>query len=203
MINRKIVISEPITDQLAERVIDQLLAISDYDEQMSVVKTYEAEPIEMFINSGGGSAHAGFAIISAMELCSTPIVTYGIGLVASMALAIFVAGDVRIAHRFTRFMFHSVAYGEDGTIQDHIDSLKEVGVIQEMYVGLMLENTQFPKELMIDICEKKQNYFFSGKKAVKYGVAHEVMLKPEQKIQSVSEEEYAEIMKQLEEQMNK
>ena len=92
-INRKIIISEPITDDLAGNVIAQILAINDFDEQMSVLNTYTPEPIEMFINSGGGSATAGNAIISAMELSETPIVTYGVGIVASMALGIFISGE--------------------------------------------------------------------------------------------------------------
>lgn len=198
VLNRKIIISEHITDQLADRVIEHLLVISDYDDKMaSELQNYSPEPIEIFINSGGGSATAGFAIISAMEMCSTPIVTYGMGIVASMALAIFVAGDIRIAHRFCRFMFHQVQYGEEGTLQDHMDSVKEVSVIQEMYIGLMTENTEFPVELMTEICEKKKNYFFSGNKAVKYGVAHEVMLKPEPKIKGITESEFEQLVKEV------
>jgi ATP-dependent Clp protease protease subunit len=202
-INRKIVISQPITDRLADEVIAQILAINDFDAQMSVVSTYQAEPIEMFINSGGGSASAGFAIIGAMEMCDTPIITYGLGIIASMALGIFVAGDVRIAHRYARFMYHSVAYGEEGFIQDHIDGLKEVKVVQEMYNNLFIERTKFSPEMMKEITEKKKNFFFSGKKAKQFGIADEVMLKPEKKIQSVTEEEFEALMKEIEAETNK
>ena len=203
-INRKIVISQPITDRLAGEVIDMILAINDYDAQMSAVLTsYEIEPIEMFINSGGGSASAGFAIIGAMEMSETPIVTYGMGIIASMALGIFTAGDVRIAHRYARFMFHSVAYGEEGFIQDHIDGLKEVKTIQNMYNNIFAERSKFPTEMITDILERKKNYFFSGKKAVKYGIADDVMKKPEPKIEMVSEDEYQKLMAELEEEINK
>jgi ATP-dependent Clp protease protease subunit len=198
-INRKIVISQPITDHLAGDVIAQILEINDYDAEMAgVLANYEVKPIEMFINSGGGSASAGFAIIGAMELSDTPIVTYGFGMVASMALGIFVAGDIRMAHRFTRFMFHSVAYGNEGHIQDHIDGIKEVKVVQKMYNSLFKDRTKFPPELITEIIERKKDYFFSGKKAVDYGVADDLMLKPEQKIQLVSEEEAMAIMAEVE-----
>ncbi|MER2006523.1 MAG: ATP-dependent Clp protease proteolytic subunit [Psychrobacillus sp.] len=200
MINRKIVISQPITDRLAGDVIDHIMAINDFDQQMSVISTYQREPIEMFINSGGGSATAGFAIIGAMEMSETPIVTYGIGIVASMALGIFVTGDVRIANRFCRFMYHSVAYGEEGFIQDHIDGLKEVGIVQDMYNSLFLDRTKFTPEMMREITEKKQNFFFSGKKAVKFGIADDVMKKPEKSFDMVTEEEYKSLMEELEKQ---
>jgi ATP-dependent Clp protease protease subunit len=200
LVNRKIIISQPISDVLAESVIEQIIAINDYDEAMvSALNNYVPEPIEMFINSGGGSATAGFAIIGAMEMCSTPIVTYGIGIIASMALGIFVAGDVRIAHRFARFMYHGVQYGEEGFLQDHIDGLAEVGTIQEMYNSLFLDKTKFTKELMAEISEKKKNFFFSGKKAVKFGIADEVIKKPEPKFETVTEEEFQALMKEMEE----
>lgn len=201
MFSRKIIISQPITDQLAGEVVDLLLAISDYDSHMAgTLVGYEPKPIEMFINSGGGSVSAGFAIIGAMEMCDTPIVTYGMGIVASMALAIFTAGDVRIAHRYCRFMFHSVAYGEEGFLQDHIDGIKEVKVIQGMYNSIFKDKTKFPPEKITEILKLKKNFFFSGKKAVEFGVADDVMKKPEPKIEMVSQEEYEAILKELEEQ---
>lgn len=201
MLSRKIVISQPISERLAGEVTDILLAINDYDEFMTNNAVgYSPKPIEMFINSGGGSASAGFAIISAMEMCETPIITYGMGIVASMALGIFVTGDIRIASRLCRFMFHSVAYGQDGYIQDHIDSLKEVEVLQQMYNNLFAERTKFTTEITNEIIEKKKNFFFSGKKAVKLGVADEVMKKPEPKIKTVTQEEYEAIMNELQEQ---
>jgi ATP-dependent Clp protease protease subunit len=203
-INRKIIISQPITDRLAGDVIDHILAINDYDEAMSGALTnYQIEPIEMFINSGGGSASAGFAIIGAMEMSETPIIAYGMGIVASMALGIFASADVRIAHRNCRFMFHSVAYGEEGFIQDHIDGLKEVKVVQKMYNSIFEDRTKFPSEMITKILKEKKNYFFSGKKAVEFGVADDVMKKPDPKIEMVSEEDYKAIMEQIEAEIEK
>jgi ATP-dependent Clp protease protease subunit len=197
MIDRKILISQPIDEQVAERVIAQILAINDFDEQMSVVSTYKPGPIEMFINSGGGSASDGFAIIGAMEMSQTPIITYGLGIVASMALGIFMKGDVRIAHRYARMMYHSVAYGVGGFIKDHEDAREESDILQRMYDDLF-KDTGITPEMMADIREKKSNFFFSGKEAVKLGVATDVILKPEPRIKQVSEEEFAEIQKTLE-----
>jgi ATP-dependent Clp protease, protease subunit len=197
MLSRKIVISSPINEQVAEQVISHIMAINDVDAQMSVVSTYQPEPIEMFINSGGGSATDGFAIIGAMEMSETPIITYGLGIVASMALGIFVAGDVRIAHRYTRFMYHSVSYGAMGNIKDHEEGHKEADYLQRMYNDLFKDTGISPAQMQ-DIRERKTDFFFSGKEAVKLGVADEVMLKPEKKIQMVTEEEFANLQKELE-----
>jgi ATP-dependent Clp protease protease subunit len=47
----------------------------------------------MVINSPGGSCPAGFSIIDIMEWSRIPIYTTGIGMIASMALLIFMSGE--------------------------------------------------------------------------------------------------------------
>lgn len=199
-INRKIIISEPITDELAGSVIEQIIAINDFDSQMSQIQVgYESQPIEMFINSGGGSATAGNAIIMAMEMSDTPIITYGLGIIASMALAIFISGDIRIATRLSRFMYHSVAYGTDGFIKDHEMQLKEANILQEMYNSLFLEKTKISEKMMERIRNEKKNFFFSAKKALKLGIADDLIQKPEKKFDFISLEEQEMIEKELNE----
>lgn len=186
ILSRKIIISSPINEDVAREVISQIMEINDFDERMSVVSTYQPEPIEMFINSGGGNVTDGFAIIGAMEMSETPIITYGLGIVASMALGIFVKGDYRIAHRYTRFMWHTVAYGAIGYIKDHEDAQKESNIMQKMYNNLFKE-TNITKEMMEEIREKKTDFFFSGKEAVDLKVADQVLLKPEKKFKIETE----------------
>lgn len=179
--SRQIVISTHIDEVLAKEIIEHITAISDLDDaREEALKNYDREPIEIFINSGGGSVTDGFAIIGAMEMCNTPIVTYAMGLVASMALAIFVAGDVRIAHRHCRLMYHGISYGMLGHITDHEQQMKEADLLQRMYNSLMLERTQFPKEKMDEIRSMKYDYYFSAKEAKKLGVAHDFIKKPQQ-----------------------
>lgn len=202
-INRKIIISEPITDDLAEKVISHLTAINDYDEYMnSILRDYNPKPIEMFINSGGGSATAGNAIITVMELSETPIITYGVGIVASMALAIFASGDVRIASRFCRFMYHAVSYGAEGHITDHEDMHREANILQEMYDSIFIDRTKMTPEQMTNIRKSKKDFFFSGKRAVVLGVADDILEKPERKFEIVTEEEIEAINKVVDKEFN-
>lgn len=198
-LDRKIIISQPIDENVASQVIQHILAINDFDKQMSVVTTYQAEPIEMYINSGGGSATDGFAIIGAMEMSETPIITYGLGMVASISLGIFIKGDYRISSRFTRFMYHSVAYGSGGHIKDHEDALKESDIIQRMYNSLF-KDTGITKEMMKVARDKKEDLFFSPTKAKEFSIVDEVMEKPEKKIMTIddmTEEELLAVQEQL------
>ena len=182
-LNRKIVISCEISQELAEMVITRILEINEYDSRAEhALKEYEREPIEIYINSGGGSATDGFAIISAMEMSDTPIITYGIGIIASMALAIFLAGDLRIASRYSRFMYHAVSYGMIGHITDHEEAHKESNVLQEMYDSLVLERTNIPYSRLKQVRREKKDAFFSAEKAKELGVVHEVFLREPAKV---------------------
>jgi len=49
--------------------------------------------VQMVINSPGGTCTAGFSIIDIMEWSNIPIYTTGIGIIASMGLLIFMAGE--------------------------------------------------------------------------------------------------------------
>ena len=177
-ISRQIFINDAIDKEVADEVISKLITISDNDGKMAMaLKDYVSEPIEIFINSPGGYATDGFAIIGAMEMCETPIVTYGLGQVASMALGIFVAGDYRFAHRYTRFMYHPVSYGTLGKIKDHEDAFKENSITQDMYDDLF-KGTKINEKMMLEIKNNKSDYFFSAKEAVSLKVADEIILKP-------------------------
>ena len=117
---------------------------------------------------------------------------------ASMALAIFISGDIRIASRLGRFMYHSVSYGAEGNIKDHEDSMREANILQDYYNEIFLDKTKFTKKMMARIREKKKDFFFSGDKAVKLGVADDILAKPEKKFALLSEEEVAQLEKELE-----
>lgn len=177
--SRKIFISAPIDNEVALEVMKAISDINEYDNSMSVVSTYEADPIEIYINSGGGGAEDGFAIIGAMEMSETPIVGIAMGEVCSIALGILVMADVRLCTRHTRFMYHSVAYGFGGNVAIHEARLKEANIIQSMYDSLFYEKTKLPRDIMQDCVENAKDFFFSSKQALEYGVVEKIIPKPE------------------------
>lgn len=198
-VSRHITISSEINEHMAREFISQLNEINQTDlERKLTIINYKPQPIQVYINSGGGSVTDGFAIISAMEMSETPIITYGMGLVASMALAIFVAGDIRVASRFTRFMYHSISYGMMGHITEHEEMREEADVLQRMYDALMFEKTSLTKDQLKKIREMKENFYFGAVKAKKQGIADEIIDKPDKRIELPTEEDMERVLTQLE-----
>lgn len=196
--SRHIVVSDEINERTALEIMTRITEINQIDlERRLTLKDYKSPPIHMYINSGGGSVSDGFAIIGAMEYSETPIITYAMGTVASMALAIFVAGDIRIATRFTRFMYHSISYGIMGHITEHEEMREEADLMQKMYDALILEETNITKQKIEEIRKSKVNFYFGAVKAKKLGFVDEVIDKPDKRIELPTEEELETMYNQL------
>jgi ATP-dependent Clp protease protease subunit len=71
---RIVFVGTPISDQVANLVVAQLLFLNREDPD---------KEIQMFINSPGGQIYAGLAIYDTMQQVSAPISTVAVGFTAS------------------------------------------------------------------------------------------------------------------------
>ncbi|QPK89702.1 ATP-dependent Clp protease proteolytic subunit [Bacillus velezensis] len=172
--SRKIIFTGEIDNTVAEYIIQHIEAFNDADAGKPIS---ERDPIELIITSEGGCVSSGFAIVDTMEGSKTPIITHARGIVASMALGIFVAGNHRKTGRHTRFMYHSVNYGMDGTLLSHKRQILEVDKMQEMYDKLIIERSGLTLEELDEIKNSEKNHFFSALEAKKYGVVDEIVVR--------------------------
>lgn len=74
------------------------------------------EPITLLINSDGGDASVGWAIIDVMNFIRLPVHTVALGYCCSMAADIFVNGDHRVIGEHATLMIHPHS---SGAIGDH------------------------------------------------------------------------------------
>ena len=98
---RNLVLSGEISEESAKKIIQHISDINEDDFGKD-----NRTPIQLKINSIGGSMYDGFAIIGAIDSSETPVYTYGYGAIMSMALPILISGHKRFAHPLTTFMYH-------------------------------------------------------------------------------------------------
>lgn len=178
---RTLVISSQIDSKVAYGIVGEIMEINRFDtEQYLSNNKYIPRPIELFINSPGGHVYDGLAIINAINMSETPVVTYGIGHMASMALAIFASGHYRVASKYSRFMYHSISWGMMGNITEHKDISKEMDNLQEMYNDIIFERTKMDKETVDKITRLKKDYYFSPERALELEFADDIIHKVEQ-----------------------
>ena len=78
-------------------------------EVMQEIQAYEGGKIEVIINSVGGSVYEGMAIYGALKNDPRPIKTTVLGIGASIASVIFMAGDEREIGEGSQLMIHNLS----------------------------------------------------------------------------------------------
>jgi ATP-dependent Clp protease protease subunit len=87
--DRIIFLGTPITDEIATEVIAKLLYLAQVSPQL---------PVNLYINSPGGSVTAAIAILNTIESLGVPVATYCIGLASSIAAVILASGTHGYRH---------------------------------------------------------------------------------------------------------
>lgn len=80
---RIIFVGGPVEDHMSSLVVAQMLFLDSEDP---------GKPVTLYINSPGGSVTAGLAIYDTMQLISSEVRTFCVGLAASMGAMLLLAG---------------------------------------------------------------------------------------------------------------
>ncbi|HOD49810.1 MAG TPA: ATP-dependent Clp protease proteolytic subunit [Candidatus Hydrogenedentes bacterium] len=162
---RTILISGTVDEELAERVITELL-ILDGDSQ---------EPIRMFITSPGGHVDAGLAIHDVMRFIKPEIVAIGAGWVASIAVPILFGApkENRLALPHTRFLLHQPSGGAAGHLKDIRIEAQEIMKIRKRLNEMIARETGQPYEKVYE--DSDRNFWMSAEEAIEYGVISRVV----------------------------
>lgn len=117
--DRIIFIGTPIDDFVANAVIAQLLFLQMEDPK---------KDIHIYVNSPGGSVTAGMAIYDTINFMHCNVVTYAVGMAASIATVILAAGTKgkRYALPNSRIMMHQPAGAASGQSSDISIVAKEI-----------------------------------------------------------------------------
>ncbi len=164
--DRIVFIGDEITDQLANLVVAEILFLEKEDPN---------KDIDVYINSGGGSVSAGLAIYDVMRHVKCDIATVCVGMAASMATALLVAGEPgkRYAMPNARIMIHQTSGGYRGTMTDAKIYLEEMNKMFETYVRILSERTgKAADQIRLD-CDR--DHWMSAEEAKEYGLVDSII----------------------------
>jgi ATP-dependent Clp protease protease subunit len=162
---RNILLSGEINKQLAERVVRQLIILEDQNE----------EPIKVFIDSPGGDADAGYAIFDMMRFVKPPIVTIGMGLVASAGAIILLAAprERRVGLPNSHYLIHQPLSGMRGVATEIEIHARELDKLRKKISALIADETGQP----LDKVEKDtdRDYWMNADEAKGYGLIDRIV----------------------------
>jgi ATP-dependent Clp protease, protease subunit len=127
---RIIFLGTPINDQVANLIVAQLLYLNGEDPH---------QPINMYINSPGGSIYAGLAVYDTMQMISAPVATYAVGVTASMGTVLLAAGakGKRYALPHATIHMHPASSGAQGYTEDVRIAFREQERVQTQLFHLV------------------------------------------------------------------
>ncbi len=162
---RIIFIGSPITDDLANLVIAQMLFLESEDAD---------KDIHLYINSPGGVVTSGLAIYDTMQYVRPDVSTLCMGQATSMGALLLAAGakGKRFCLPHARVMIHQPLGGFQGQATDIEIQAKEILRMREKLDLILAKHTGQPlKKIQTDT---DRDYFMTGEEAKEYGVIDEV-----------------------------
>lgn len=165
--NRKMFLTGEVTDEMAINFASELLYLME-----------DGGPVDIYINSPGGSVNAGLAIYDTIKSCEgkLDINMYCIGMAASMAALILAGGQKgrRYILPHSKVMIHEPllsggAGGSATSIKKTADSILETKAILN---GILAEHTGKTVE-EIDEATSFDN-FMNASEAIEFGLCDEI-----------------------------
>lgn len=146
-----------------------------FDKQLRFLENLHSDPITLIINSPGGSVYDGFAFIDRIMNSPCVINTQAVGLVASAALPIFLAGEARSTGRHTTFMHHPPSYATGHeSITIHSSELIHTKALANRINKFIASRTLKPFSYWAKV-GKDVDYYFDAEQAVEFGVSHDYL----------------------------
>ncbi|MEU0447676.1 ATP-dependent Clp protease proteolytic subunit [Streptomyces tendae] len=167
LLDQRIVLLGTQVDEVsANRVCAQLLILSAQDPRTD---------ISLYINSPGGSVHAGLAIYDTMRLIPNEVSTLAMGFAASMGqflLSVGAAGK-RYALPNARIMMHQPSAGIGGTTADIEIQADNLEFTKRTIERITAEHTgQSPEVISRD---GDRDRWFTAEEAREYGMVDQVV----------------------------
>ena len=164
--DRIIFLSGPIDDSVANVVIAQMLFLESENPD---------KDIHLYINSPGGSVTAGMAIYDTMQYIKPDVSTICVGLAASMASILLMAGKKgkRYALPHSEVMIHQPLGGYEGQASDIAIHAKNILRIREEMYDVIVKHTGKDKEPVA--ADTDRDNFLTAEEAQKYGIIDQVV----------------------------
>lgn len=162
-----ILINQEIDEDLVEYAIIPLKRM-DADESV--------DHIDIILDSPGGEIYSGFALISAIEHCKTPITMHIVGMAASMACYIAMAKSPTlkvVCDEWSVGLIHAGSTMLEGNSNSVKDMFKFNERYEEKIKEYVLSHTKINEQMYNEI--ERYEFWMSSSDLLTYGVVDEIV----------------------------
>jgi ATP-dependent Clp protease protease subunit len=164
--DRIVFLGSSINDDVANVIIAQLLFLQAENPERD---------INIYINSPGGSVHAGLAIYDTIQYLTAPVATICMGMAASMAAFLLASGShgKRSALPNSRIMIHQPSGGSQGTASDIEIQAQEILYTRRRMYELFSAHTGQTVERIHE--DSDRDRYMSPLEALDYGLIDRII----------------------------
>jgi ATP-dependent Clp protease protease subunit len=172
---RIIFLGTPISDQVANLIVAQLLYLEREDPD---------KDINLYIHCPGGIISAGLAIYDTMQLVRCDVSTICVGMTASMGTVLLCAGakGKRYALPNATIHMHQPVGGAQGQATDIAIAAKEIIRMQEKIRNIIAKHTGQTYEKVAH--DTDRDFYLSVEQALEYGLVDEILIGPKVKVEA-------------------
>ena len=167
---RKLYLVDEVTPVSMGVLLQSLMCLEDISD----------EPVELYINSRGGEVSSGMAVYRYItEQMQSPVHTYCIGLAASMAAILYLAGERRYIYDGCQIMIHAPASisGNAEKPEELKDRLEILESTKSMACRIIADRTGRSIDEIAEITQKDK--YFNADEALEYGLATYIIRRKE------------------------
>ena len=163
---RIIFLGGPVTDDVANIIIAQLLFLQHEDPKKDIL---------LYINSPGGSVTAGLAILDTMQHVKPDVSTICVGMAASMGAVLLGAGKKgkRFALPNSEILLHQVMGGVEGQATEVEITARQILKIKDRLNQILAKSTGQPMSKIEK--DTDRDYYLTAQEAKDYGLIDEVI----------------------------
>ena len=169
---REIWINGPLTNSLVELLYVNLIEMDTQSGDM---------PITVIINSTGGLFYESVVATDIMGTIRSPVRTIALANAVSGGFMLFMGGGERVCHDYTNLMMHCAGFTATGKASGVKKAADYIFYSMEKIAKLFSSQTggKTSEKFWMDNFEKEEDYWFKVEDAIKLGIVHRVVRRPE------------------------
>lgn len=156
----------PITKERTDEIIRVILTLDK-----------DVQTLNLYIDSPGGDLYAAFGLIAIMRATPIHINTIAIGMCASAALMIAMAGDHRFVDKYCSIMSHifSTANTQMSKPEDIKVWQKSVDMNQRMMIDHYIDCTELPEQkILAKLLHESADAYLTAKEAIEFNLFDDI-----------------------------
>jgi ATP-dependent protease ClpP protease subunit len=150
--------------------IDQT-SLADFCNKITLLEVDGCKKARIDITSNGGCLESGIAMAARMRLSPITFTTFGLSMVASSALLVFAAGDMRACSKYCTFTYHEILVEiPQMNIRDLVDQSNLAVLQNERLHAIMADLTGIPIQSYKNLITGSKDFNFDARFALDFGL---------------------------------